>query len=64
MKRHTIEKYVSFIINGENHNKIIAVYLSATRCLNHTYSWKDAIIFSSNPEAFQKANELGFMVLV
>ena len=49
----------AFIGSGEIHNKVIAVYLSATRCLNHTYKWRDATIFLPGSEAISKANELG-----
>lgn len=52
----------AFISNGEIHNKVIAIYLSATRCLNHSYAWRDAVIFLPGSEAIQKANELGLMV--
>jgi len=52
----------AFIGNGELHNKIIAVYLSATRCLHHSYQWRDATLFLPGSEAIQKANELGLMV--
>ena len=52
----------AFIGSGEIHNKVIAVYLSATRCLNHTYKWRDATIFLPGSEAISKANELGLMV--
>jgi hypothetical protein len=52
----------AFIGNGEIHNKVIGVYLSATRCLNHSYQWRDATIFLPGSEAIGKANELGLMV--
>lgn len=52
----------AFISNGEIDNKLIAVYLSATRCLNHSYNWRNCIIFLPGSEAIQRAHELGLMV--
>ena len=52
----------AFIGSGEIHNKIIAVYLSATRCLNHSYAWRDATLFLPGSEAIAKASELGLML--
>lgn len=52
----------AFISNGEINNKVIAVYLSATRCLNHSYNWRNCIIFLPDSEAIQRADEFGLMV--
>jgi len=52
----------AFIGNGEIHNKIIAIYLSATRCLNYSYAWRDATLFIPGSEAIPKANQLGLML--
>lgn len=56
--------YISraFISNGEIHNKVIGIYLSATRTNGHYYAWRDCMILMPNSEAIAKAKELNLMV--